>query len=418
MKLLIASTPKMGNTWLRYLLAVIYDLPMPQVGAEFNPNEFDKLGPCWVSQQHYYPQSKLLNWTREQEVTVFTVVRHPCDVLISLYHYVSNYEKDELGKGFGLESELIKDEGSYSEHTKSFVKDTFYWLLNVSVSWIHSRHSQVVRYEDLWRDPVTTLIDLTSRLRPVSVEKIERAVEKSNISVLRRLDEPNSKFFRQGSVGHWRESLPPDIVDLFRTLDPYPAQFAALGYTLDFDDPLMAAPAKPRPSSVGEITHFDNGMMVPAVVVNLFLSFDSSTAKLRWPDFAKTSPESFFAWLNDPAEDDPFRDTAPCITNLGTHLRSLRADVASEFHDPFGNDRIRFIHWLLNRAQTEYHLDLGFIAPIFDSFVRWAGSPAAGNTETRGSVPMLTNFAIYVYRRNPDLQKNILMYSALIVWTI
>ena len=404
MKLLIASAPKTGNTWLRHLLAAIYELPMRHIGAEFNQSEVDELGDSWISHQHYFPQSDLLQWAHEHDVTIFTVVRHPCDALVSLYHYVYNYINEEEGKTFGKEAKLIEDQGVYGEQTKWFVREVYYWFLHISVSWRHSGHSHLVRYEDLWRDPVPTLIDLTSRLRPVSVNKIERAVEQCDISVLRRRSGSAPKFFRQGSVGQWREELPAEIVDLFRTLDPYPAQFSALGYTLEFDDPLVAAPAKRRPSSLSQIPHFDNGMAVPSVALSLYLAHDSSTAKSRWPPFAETSPDSFFAWLNAPAADDPLRETAPCITNLGAYLRRLRADVTGEFPDPFGKDRVRYIVWLLTNAQTEYHIDPGFLDPIKDSFIRWAESPAAGESEIR-KTPMLTNLALYIYEREPELQE-------------
>ena len=44
--------------------------------------------------------TELLDWLREERVTIITTVRHPADVLVSLYHYVraatdrSNFDVD------------------------------------------------------------------------------------------------------------------------------------------------------------------------------------------------------------------------------------------------------------------------------------------------------------------------------------
>src|SRR5438477_172277 len=57
LKILIVSTPKTGNTWLKSLLALAYDLPvvefpMPEFWRDFDPEQFDKLGPRWIAHQH------------------------------------------------------------------------------------------------------------------------------------------------------------------------------------------------------------------------------------------------------------------------------------------------------------------------------------------------------------------------------
>jgi hypothetical protein len=404
---LIASTPKTGNTWLRYLMAVIYDLPMVELDTVFDRNQIAKLGPRWISQQHYYPQSELLEWASEQNAVILTTIRHPCDTLISLYHYVQNYINDRRGQGFGNESAMVRDDGKFGDQTKLFIEGPFCGLLNISVSWIYSRCSHVVRYEDLWRDPVRTLVDLTSRIYPVSPDLIARAVEQCDIGVMRRLDESNSKFFRQGSIGGWRKSLPAEILDLFRDAEPYPDQFAALGYTLDLDDPLIAAPAQPRPTSVSHISQFDNGVPVPVAATKLYLSFESAEARARWPHFADTTaPDSFYAWLNSPADDDPLRGTSlPVITNLGSWFYRLRPDVAAVYTDRFQSQRIQYVIWLLSNAGKEHNLDPAFIEPIRDSFLQWANSPVADDPQHDAGLPVVTNFALYTYRNSPALRK-------------
>src|SRR5437762_6964384 len=92
LKILIVSTPRTGNTWLQHLLAAAYDLPMvdfvrPQTWEEVD-REYSESG--WVGKYHWRPQSDTFQWALGRNVVLVTMVRHPADVLVSLYHYVNN----------------------------------------------------------------------------------------------------------------------------------------------------------------------------------------------------------------------------------------------------------------------------------------------------------------------------------------
>src|SRR5437762_385610 len=84
LKILIVSTPKTGNTWLKSLLAVAYDLPvvefpLPEFWRDFDAKQFDRLGPKWVAHQHLLPYDALVNWIRQRNVVLVTTIRHPGD---------------------------------------------------------------------------------------------------------------------------------------------------------------------------------------------------------------------------------------------------------------------------------------------------------------------------------------------------
>jgi hypothetical protein len=166
LKILIASTPKTGNTWLRHLLAAIYDLPTVNLGFPFDP---------------------------------------------------------EAASAFGA---LVR----------SAIQTFFKELLAISVAWKSTGAAHVVEYEALHFDPLQALTTLTSAIHPVSRDSIERAIERCDIREMRAMAYENRGFFRQGGTGGWRQVLPADIIDLLRTSEPYPAQFATLGYTLDAQD--------------------------------------------------------------------------------------------------------------------------------------------------------------------------------------
>jgi hypothetical protein len=250
------------------------------------------------------------------------------------------------------------------EHTASFVRDTFFQSLDISLGWIRSGQTRVVRYEDLWRDPVRALDDLTGSIRAASRDRIERAIELCDFQLMRALD-ADPGFFRKGQVGNWMHALPEQILDLLRHVEPYPGQFAALGYTLDPDDPLTTLPRVPRVSKnpFRDITHFDNGVAVPPVVVRLYLSLETAESR-RWPALEKTAADSFYAWLNAPAEQDARSDRAVTVTNLARYIYTARPDVQAAFPDVLGKDHRRFARWFMRHAKDRYDLEEAFIEPM------------------------------------------------------
>jgi hypothetical protein len=408
LKILIVSTPKTGNTWLEYLLAAVYDLPIVELSWPLDHDTSKKLGPRWIAHQHCFCTSDLLNWSEGSDIVLLTTVRHPGDVLISLYHHVhrsAGQHDADLGPGTAL---MLADDSKIGEHTLSFVRDFFYILLNISVTWLYSEKSQIIRYEDMWRDPVSTLAGLTDQIVSVPLNTIERAVEQCDIQLLRRIANSNASFFRRGSIGSWPRELPQAIVELFHCQDPYPAQFTALGYNLEPDDPLIAAPASQRrlEHPFQRVSCFDNGVPVPPIAVRLYLSFDSTEALRRWPDVADTqSPDSFYAWMNAPSEQDPAgHDSLPIITNLAAYLYRLRYDVQQALPDIYGLNRIDWAFWFLRHAPTEYELDLRLMLPAQGSLIAWAAAVALHDRARGSSVPPITNLADYIYHLRPDVQ--------------
>lgn len=370
MKIFVVSTPKTGNTWMSALLATIYDLRPVVFPIRFDADVADEMGSDWVTLQHYRPRPELLGWADANQAIFVTMLRHPGDVLTSLWHMMSNRSYDPRADLRFLKL-LMRDNDRLGEHAKEYVEKHFHRMIRLSLKWRDSGSSLVVRYEDLWRDPVTTLTELTDQIEPVPQGRIQSAVDLCDIHMLRRLrDDPEGKFFRKGGPGNWRDELPQSILDVFRHQDPYPDLFRELGYTLNPRDPLIDAPKKPRESTNPflERTEFENGVNVPVIVIKLYLSLDPDT-KERWFNKATaTSPGSFFAWLNAPADSgsDDRREGA-MITNLAHHVYRERADLQDMFPDPLGEDRYRFARWFALHAQTEYDLDPVFIEPVRSS---------------------------------------------------
>lgn len=369
LKIMVVSTPKTGNTWVKHLLSSVYDLSIVNVGPMFNPKELDALGARWITHQHYPAQTDLIEWGKHNNVVFVTTIRHPGDVLISLFHYIRNYGDRSVFAGHPPRI-MAQDGDVIGEHTVSYLKaeNGFFAYLGISLNWMRSGESLLVRYEDLWRDPITTLQDLTASIWEVSPDCIERAVDMCDIDVLRVVYGDGPKFFRQGGVGGWKQVLPQQVIDTLHNTDPYPAQFAALGYTLESDDPLTTLPRKwVSRNPFRNITHFDNGVPVPEIAAVLYSSLDL-TLRGRWSRREQTTTlGSFYAWLNAPTDKIPWRQgQVPIVTNLAYYIHSERPDLQAAFPDLLGEDRHRFAHWFVTHAPDDYALDEAFIEPMRD----------------------------------------------------
>ena len=244
LRVLIVSTPKTGNTWVKHLLANIYDLPIVNPGKSFDTAEVEAMGPRWVAHQHYGVRTDLIDCGRRNNILFLTTVRHPCDALVSKFHFVRNlghrveFADADRSPVMGLDDDRIGD------NTASYVLDGFSISLDISLGWLRSGESLLVRYEDLKRDPVATLQAITDAICSVPQHAIERAVRLCSIDQMRKMKGMEPKFFRQGQVGSWRSELPTKIVDIFRHTPPYPSQFKELGYSLEEDYPISPLPTR------------------------------------------------------------------------------------------------------------------------------------------------------------------------------
>jgi hypothetical protein len=372
LKIIVTSTPKTGNNWVKQLLAATYNLPMYSLTEPFTVEEVNKLGERWIAHQHYYPLPDLLAWAEGRNVVFVTTTRHPGDTLLSLYHHIRNRQQGAQDH-VGLAIIMQQDRKRPGKNMTRYVQNEFFYALNVSISWIRSGLSYTVRYEDLWRDPVSAMTKLTLQIASVDQERIKRAVVQSQIGMLRKLHDPKGQFFRKGAVGSWVQELPEEVKELFSHYEPYPSQLVALGYTMDPDDPLISAPAEEFVfhNPFDNLTHFDNGVAIPPIVEKLYLSVDADTAN-RWEPVERASTQdSFFDWLAAPAKDDPYRDKAvPLITNLAAYVYSIRKDLQLRFPDVYGRDRIGYAHWFAMVGREAYKLHMAYVLPILQS---WTG---------------------------------------------
>lgn len=375
LRILIVSTPKSGNTWLKLLLGEAYNVPM--VDLPDNPRDIDltTLPESWVAQQHYWFEAGTREWLEKNGVVVLTTVRHPGDVFVSLWHHVKRAGRpavnDARHSGF-----LQLDGPAMGEAAEAFARQGFYRDLHVSISWLRAGESLCVRYEDLWSRPFETLQAVTSFVRACTSLDLQRAISLCQIRRLQRsnLDQGRG-FFRQGGIGGWRHALPENIAAILREADPYPSQFAFLGYTMNpAQYGLEPPPADYSADPFRGAERFANGVPIVPVLLRAYFAHAERFAE-KWGDPVQTPPGGFFDWLTAPAAADPTPGAVPLVTELAAYLWTLRADVRRVFPAPFTTDRLAFTNWFTANAATEYQLDHHLVLPVFRS---WASPAATG----------------------------------------
>jgi hypothetical protein len=216
--ILLASFPKSGNTWMRFIWAnmvslmeldgreIDFDFLNTRLVAEYDSHtygdvEFDCL-PRVVKTHHVY-DAKAFGENRS-----IYVVHHPGDVTLSYFEYRG-------AKGAHEMSEAA---------LKSFIRDPEYgveaWCEHVQ-SW-HREADVVVKYEDLKEDAVATVERLLSSLgvsHPGDTV-IKKAVNRSSFDNLRNVEEERGalpdtfdsdyRFMRKGATGEWEQRFSDD----------------------------------------------------------------------------------------------------------------------------------------------------------------------------------------------------------------
>jgi hypothetical protein len=221
----IASYPKSGSTWLRFILAALAvedaaDTPgkvdfaqmhvlVPEIArtaADFGV-DFEKLPSPRLMRTHtpYFPTAP----------NVVYLLRDGRDVLVSYYHHFRKFD------GF---------EGEFSDFLRSNKRRTE-WAEHVE-GWIFenplSRPFCLIRYEDMLRDPVVEVKKIARFCGLKSTdEQIRRATEQASFDNMRQVEETKGmpyykpknaemRFIRQGKSGGWKDVFSEDDKAFFK----------------------------------------------------------------------------------------------------------------------------------------------------------------------------------------------------------
>jgi hypothetical protein len=376
LKILIVATPKTGNTWLKLLLSHIYDLPVADLPFELSVDiaqfeqRLSELGDRWIVHQHYpIPEPAFLDCLTRHDIILLNTVRHPGDILVSLFHYVG-WRWPELAAGDPL-AMLKEDNKVMGKHTLTYIQNnTFAELLSISLRWLPYTHQ--IRYEELLAHPIEILTSLTEKICPVSKEKILRGILSCDLNTLRGIYD--KRHFRSGVAGEWKKTIPSDIIDILRHQSPYPELAATLHYSFDLQEQATAITGFDYATinPFRQETHFNGNIEITPFLSLVYFSIEG--ALTRWPEPAKIDhSDCFFNWLNSPviAENNPTDiNTLPIITQLAYFIYQSRPDLQRTFPDIFAEHRELFCRWFVQHAPSEYKIDNYFFLVVSQSLDR------------------------------------------------
>ena len=230
-RLLIASTPRTGNTWLRKQLGELLGLAELAVHT---PDELDwtALPARTLVQLHWLPEPQFCERLRQHGFRTLVIARHPLDVLISILHFAPHEPNTARWlDGAGGDESAIIGQSPVSPATLQYgCSPRFRALLDISTAWWQRAGVVRIRYEDAVADTRAALQRACDALGSPS-PTLENVVERNAFDRLRTTS-TNQHFWR-GQPGLWRRLLPADIASaVYRANEPC---FRALGYSLDAD---------------------------------------------------------------------------------------------------------------------------------------------------------------------------------------
>lgn len=239
----LASYPRSGSTWLRFLLyeslagqssgfgsvnQSIPDVREHKVGLPLMPNG----GRLIKTHEIYHPEYKKAVY----------LVRDPRDVALSEYAYQTalglvEQPLDDYLRAFV--SRAVNPFSSWQDHVNS-------WLSAP----LPGDRLMVVKFEDLRRDSVSTVSDIIRFFGLAPDEaRIRQAIANNSVERMKAKEKEtpqraskNGQFIRSGSAGGWRANLTPAQARIFR--DHIPEPLTRLHY------PLEAVPQEPALASL------------------------------------------------------------------------------------------------------------------------------------------------------------------------
>ncbi|GAA3260134.1 sulfotransferase domain-containing protein [Dactylosporangium siamense] len=247
----ISSYPKSGNTWVRILLASYRQdrgVRLRWAGDGFknldatDPDLYDLFAEgrmlplddprLLTVKTHLLPSAEVFEPYRDATTKVLHVVRNPRDIMPSAERFltVSARHREAFARHFiahrGMEGWQRYGYGTWPQHVREWTTP--------DVLRRHFPRAElcVLRYEDIKRDPVTSLhtaIEFLGLDRMPDLGRIRRAVGHSALDKLRAAERPDPDkpaFFGTGLSGQSLTSYGPGIEDAYQALLRDDPQFA------------------------------------------------------------------------------------------------------------------------------------------------------------------------------------------------
>jgi hypothetical protein len=248
----VASYPKSGNTWLRFILArLFFDISKDekiwrQVMTTI-PDMYLKNYDIIDAPEINLPRQGKISFAKThssgfpdlkdvENVGFIYIYRHPLDVLVSgINHAYVMENKSFFHNGCLRSVEELKSDGEINYYAKKFTEElkieSYYkmsntWFNNVN-TWLNiaedSNMSIVMKYEDMLEDPIKEI----GKLKPffhITDEQVKKAVEFSQ-----KYTNDGGKFFWKKKSQNYKEYLDRESIEMFNA--KYGKLLNKIGYT-------------------------------------------------------------------------------------------------------------------------------------------------------------------------------------------
>jgi hypothetical protein len=239
MRIVIAAPPKAGNSWVKCLLASMYELTglrgeqtpeAPTIEAFRSWAEAGAFPDDSIFHQHYHYSAELARTVAAVPAQLVTIIRDPYDAIVSLYFFVQTQAADDSRRDRlqRMRSNPIAGKPIDDPLTISYLDDALGPYLDRARDWIESGQSVVLRYEELHRDPQAELTRAANQIRPLPGDRIAGAITACAADAMRSSQPGLHKRIRTATVGDWRNHLTEAHLSRFR--ERYAEQIRAIGY--------------------------------------------------------------------------------------------------------------------------------------------------------------------------------------------
>lgn len=207
---IIVSYPKAGSTWLRFLLANLFNFKtktyeevdfhsihniIPDLDQPVNHSDFDDLPSIYSTHNPYKSNFK----------NCILLLRNPEDLLFSYYNYLNGEHHKEMGMEEIVKSPTLGIQALVA-HTNSFVKNCDNLI--------------IVTYEMIHEDPIGVMQKLMRFVNlDITDAELSKAIELSSFKSMRSAEDRKGrkfvqsgfKFTRSGKVGEGGENISEEL---------------------------------------------------------------------------------------------------------------------------------------------------------------------------------------------------------------
>lgn len=243
LRLAVISTPRSGNTWLRRLVATVFDLQ--ELGAT-TPEDlaWDDLPPRVALQIHWLPTEPFRTRLDRHGFRVLVIARHPLDVFLSALNYLY-YSHSRADCRDGVDCPMCALQGArpLGRAFQDFCCGPFGAnVLAYTVAWWDRPEIVRVRYERLVENAAEELGSIVAACQATARRPVREAVETNSMDGLRQRYGEWKHHFWQGRPDLWKCLLTDKVARAIAAANA--EAFEKLGYRCDPDEALTASRAE------------------------------------------------------------------------------------------------------------------------------------------------------------------------------